>query len=238
MIDNTKIEQLLAQYKVETEIEVLSKIFFDYGIRDYFNKACEYFNIITFYGSFEAFSAIKREDIVRVNDLDFYKACKYTALVFEGAVYNKLSYKDIQVALIYALFKTLSFKTFIDEIHFSIKDNKKLNEQQIDELNWILPKDTFKNSCDMYAVFMDAKEMFVYWCLYLDTEITSKINNHHKKMSSISNEVCIDYIFTQIKKTSWKTRWGKMKSFNRNFYTLVENLRKQTLQHVLVEDYH
>jgi hypothetical protein len=234
MTTNALIDELLTNYKMETDIGVLPKIFFDYGLKDYFTKACEYFNIFTFYGSFEAFSAIKRENITRVKDLEFYKICKYVALVYEGCSFNRLSYKEVQVGLIYSLFKTLGFKTFQEEINCCIKETKKLSPQQYNELQWIFPKEKFKQSCDLYNVFTDANQMYVYWCTALDSEVASKINNHFKKMRDISSELCIEYIFTEIKKTSWKTRWGKMKAFHRNFYSTVETLRKQTIKELSI----
>lgn len=234
MATNAHIDELLTQYKMETDIGVLPKIFFDYGLKDYFNKACEYFNIITFYGSFEAFSALKRENITKVKDLEFYKICKYTALVYEGCSFNKLSYKETQTALIYSLFKTLGYKTFVEQINSSIKETKQLSVEQYDELQWIFPKEKFKQSCDLYNVFTDANEMYVYWCIALDSEVISKIDNHFKKMPRISSELCIEYIFTQIKKISWKTRWAKMKAFNRNYYTVVDSLRKETIKELSI----
>lgn len=232
MATNAKIDDLLSRFLTEQDIGILSAVFFDYGLKDYFNKACEYYKIKEFFGSFEAFSAIPRKDIVKVKDLEFYKICKNSALTYEGCVLNKLSYKEIQVALIYSLFKEIGFKVFIDEIHFSIKTNKQLSEEQIDELGYIMPKDTLKLTNDTYRTLMDVKSMFIYWCIFLDAEITDKIKKHHQKMPCISNEMCIDYIFTEIKKTDWKTRWGRLKAFNRNFYKLVENSRLEAIKYV------
>lgn len=224
------INELLDGYKVETNIGILPKVFFDYGLKDYFTKACEEFSINVFYGNFEVFSLITRGSLTRAKDIEFYKICKFTSLVYEGCIYNKLSYKDIQIALIYSLFNYLSFKKFFDEIHFSIKDAKKLNVDQIDELEWIFPKEKFKQTCDLFRVLTDAKEMYVYWCTPLDQELISKIDNHFSKMPGISSELCIEYIFTEILKTNWKTRWAKMKSFNRNFNKLVHTLKLETFE--------
>lgn len=235
MTTSAQIDQLLTQYKCESDISILDKVFFDYGLRDYFNKLCEQYNIVFFYGSFEAFSAIKRENILRTKDLEFYKICKFTALIFEGCKHINCSYKQTQLGLLYGAFNSLGYSKFSLDVHEKVKDKNKISEEQLDELKWILPKEKFKNSCDLYMVLMDAREMFVYWCEYLDTEITDKVQAHFKKMYSIPQSMCVDYIFTQIKKTNWKTRWAKLKAFNRDFYKVTETLRIKLLNHLKVD---
>lgn len=227
MSNSNNIDLALSNFTCEKDISILESVFKDYGLKEYFHAFCVEFGILDYFGNYSNYCEMIKGG---KSFTDFYYICIKACLVFEGCKHNHVSYKETQIGLLYSLFSCKLLKNNLIEIHNSIAENKRIDTNQFTILSFNIGKKSFRNVSDLHAVLIDTKEMFPYWAVTgQETEIQTALQTYRKKMPSLSAEEIINNVFINIKKITWKTRWGKMKAFNRNYQKVVENLRQATL---------
>lgn len=213
----TTVEKLLLGYSCETNIAILVKAFSDFSIKEYFKILLKELKI----DNFEEFSKLKESDIKSEELKLFFYNCKLTSLIFEGSYHSKLSYSDTQIALIAGLYCGL-FKRRLFEL---VPEKNSLDEDQYKKLFQVLDKTALKHTSDLNAVLIDAFEMYPYWCQSDYPIVLEKISKHNKTMYDLDISVSINVVIVKLHQISWKTRWAKIKSFNRNYPSIVNKLK-------------
>lgn len=211
------IEDSLISYTCEKDIGILIKVFTDFSIKAYFKLLCKKLDI----DDFEAFSKLSEDAIKNPKHLKFYYNCKVTALIFEGCYYSRISYSDTQIALVAGLF----YKLGEDDIFHDVPEKNALSEDQLEELKFIINKSNIKNSCDKNAIILDAYNMYPYWCGENHVVLVDKIKTHNATMHNLGLDQSANTVMVRVQQYSWKTRWGTLKSFNRNWPKIINALR-------------
>lgn len=214
-VDN--IDFCLANFTCDQDISILPQVLEEVGVGEYFKLLCRELEI-------------DPDELKDSGNSQFLEDCVFTALLYEGGHHNKVRRTDMKVMLIYGLFR--NNKILFDSIHSQIDAHKQLNEEQLSLYRSSKNKVVFKTTADWHCVINDANDMFFYYKDWNCLEIQQRIKDQRYKMSGYEDSLNISSVFTKLHATSWKTRWGKMKSFKRNFPAIVNANRIKWLKTV------
>lgn len=214
-----KVEEMIdhgiREYNCESVPNILIRVYSDHGLKDYFNGYCA------------AMGIHKSIDGYTVNEKSHFKSKEiiterfpYIALLYEGGVSMRLSYMEMRILLLYGIF--FKIDPVFNLLHNSISEEKQITEIEISRLRNISGKTSFKNTCDIESIITDSLEMGLYYKPNDFTYIEAKMEKHRRSMNGmIDEDICKSLIFSRIRGYNWKTRWGTMKSFKRNWPVVV-----------------
>lgn len=209
------IERAIREYNCESNPNIILRVYSDHGLKDYFKGYCTSMGIF------------KGNDGYTVNEQSHFRSKEiiterfpYIALLYEGGVSMRLSYTEMRTLLLYGIFFNLDVR--FDLLHNSISEEKQITEEELSKLRRISGKTSFRNTCDIESIITDSLEMGLYYKPNDFTLIESKMSKHRRSMSGmIDEDICKSLIFSRIRGHNWKTRWGNMKSFKRNWPAIV-----------------
>jgi hypothetical protein len=159
----------------------------------------------------------------------FKSSIKNCLLAYEGSCYTNLSYLDKQWILLYFLLRDLpNCSDLFLEIHKKVKENKRLSEEFISDFLKGLKNKNPKAKTDRNSVINDVLSMYLYYSDFRHPSISFQIEKHKATMTCVDLNISIDYVFKNLHITAWKTKWGKLKAFNRNWPEIIKN-RKQEM---------
>lgn len=205
---------------LENNTCLLQLIFKNYSLKDYFDIFLSEINIPSIL-SIEQKTSNEKEFLI----LNSFKNC---LLAYEGACYTDLSYVEKQWILLYFLFRDLpSGKDLFLKIHNNIKENKQLPEEFVNDFLNGLKQTKPKSKTDKNSVINDVLSMYLYYSDFRHPSVSLEIKKHQYLMPNTQLSISIDYLFKNLHAIAWKTKWGKIKAFNRNWPEILRKKKQE-----------
>jgi len=212
----SNLDICLSSYSCDTEISLIKQIVKSYNLNPYFKLLLEKLRITDFDKFIEDNTDLNKNHTA----LNIFKR---TLCIYEGCIHNHLGIDLVKVGILYGFFNGLFKRNeFIEQVHSRVSKNP-LADENLSMLLDIIDRSTFKNNTnDLICIIKDSSRMVIYWDNFLNPEINKLFSNYFKTMPAANKETAVRYVYTNIKKTKWVTRWATMKAFNRNFNKIVD----------------